>query len=89
VRRGHLAIPALAVALTSPIAFAGGNGPDIVQVVIAARQSGQATALRDNLFELFGRINAIAWYRDTRSIEPEQLMKPLGQRAGRFGVRVD
>jgi hypothetical protein len=77
VRRGPLAIPALVAVLAGAVpAFAGPDGPDIVQVVIAARQTGQATALRDNLFELFGRIDATAWYRDARSIDIDQLMKP-------------
>jgi hypothetical protein len=49
---------------------------DIVQVVIAANQSGEATALRDDLYELFGRIDAIAWYRDARAVDPNELMKP-------------
>jgi hypothetical protein len=72
-----VALVGLVIALTGARSFARADGPDIVQVVIAARQGGQATALRDNLFELFGRIDAIAWYRDARTIEPEQLMKPL------------
>ena len=54
------------------------DGPDIVEVVIAAQKNGQATALRDNLLELFGRIEAIAWYRDTRRIDPEQLRGTAG-----------
>ena len=49
---------------------------DIVQVVIAANQSGEAAALRDDLYELFGRIDAIAWYRDARAVDPSELMKP-------------
>lgn len=71
------AIPALVVALMLAVggaARARPSGPDIVQVIIAARQPAQATALRDNLLELFGRMDAIAWYRDARAIDPEQLI---------------